>query len=229
MSQTATLSNSSNVSKFAPQISIGLSGLFLLILFSMHFLEPEFDPSWRMISEYELGSYGWMMRLAFFCWGGSVLAMLLALWPWLKDKSGLLVRGWLLVMIVALFGAGIFITDPITALTDSLANTLHTICGAIVILTFPIVASIITGILWRKAGWQRAKTRLLGMTILTWLSLFAFFGAIIGARIVNPDAGRVGPEVLLGWPNRIMVLVYHLWGILLALRLRQITEQGDSN
>lgn len=31
---------------------------FLLLLASLHLIEPEFDPSWRMISEYELGKYG---------------------------------------------------------------------------------------------------------------------------------------------------------------------------
>ena len=57
------------------RLAIVLSSIFLVILFLLHFLEPEFNPLWRMISEYELGSYGWMMSLAFFCWGGSMLAL----------------------------------------------------------------------------------------------------------------------------------------------------------
>jgi hypothetical protein len=39
---------------------------------------------------------------------------------------------------------------------------------------------------------------------------------------INPSAGRVGPEVLLGWPNRFMVLAYSIWLILLALRAAPI-------
>jgi hypothetical protein len=31
-----------------------------------HFLKPEFDPSWRMVSEYAIGRWGWVMQLAFF-------------------------------------------------------------------------------------------------------------------------------------------------------------------
>src|SRR5687767_5053569 len=98
----------------AAQITIFLSATFLGILFLLHFLEPEFDPSWRMISEYELGGYGWMMSLAFFCWGGSVLTLLAALWRSLHTVSGAIGRWWLLLIGVALFGAGIFITNAIT-------------------------------------------------------------------------------------------------------------------
>jgi len=34
-----------------------------------------------MISEYAIGRYGWLMKLAFFCWGASVLALLTDQWP----------------------------------------------------------------------------------------------------------------------------------------------------
>lgn len=47
-------------------------------------------------------------------------------------------RGWLLLIIMALFGAGLFKTNPITENHLNLINTLHTLCGTIVILTFPV-------------------------------------------------------------------------------------------
>jgi hypothetical protein len=46
-----------------------------VISFSLHLIKPEFDPSWRLISEYEVGRFGWLMTLAFVCWGGSVLTL----------------------------------------------------------------------------------------------------------------------------------------------------------
>jgi len=142
MTQNTVLSYSSlGVSKIAARMVIVFSATFLAILFLLHFLEPEFDPSWRMISEYALGRYGWMMTLAFFCWGGSVLALLVALWPYLRTIGGMIGRGWLLLIGVALFGAGIFKTNPITDTTIRTANSLHALCGAFVILTFPIAAS----------------------------------------------------------------------------------------
>jgi hypothetical protein len=47
--------------------AILFAALSLLMLLLLHLLEPELDPAWRMISEYEIGRFGWLVRLAFFC------------------------------------------------------------------------------------------------------------------------------------------------------------------
>ncbi len=202
----------------AARMVVIFSTTFIAILFLLHFLEPEFDPSWRMISEYELGRFGWMMSLAFFCWGGSVFALLITLWSSLRTLGGTLARGWLILLGVALFGAGIFKTNPIMDTTVSTANTLHSLCGALVIITFPIVASLISGSLSRNPKWVTAKRQLFWMTLLVWFSMFAFFGSIIISQAMNPAAGRVGPDVLLGWPNRFLVVAYNVWLIIVARR-----------
>ena len=206
-------------------MAIILAAAFLSILVLLHFLEPEFDPSWRMISEYALGRYGWMMSLAFFCWGGSVLSSLVALWHFLNTIRGMIARGWLMLIVAALFGAGIFKTNAITEPATSTAHNLHALCGAIVILTFPIVASLISGSLSRNQTWADVRGRLLWGTLLVWFSQFAFFGSIIISRIINPSVGRVGPEVYLGWPNRFLVVVYILWLVFVALRVAGISGQ----
>ena len=228
MNQNIDLSHSSlGVSKIAARIAVVLSVTFLAILFLLHFLEPEFDPAWRLISEYELGRHGWMMTLAFFCWGGSVLALLVSLWPSLGTMGGIIGRWWLLVIGVALFGAGIFKPNAITDNTPSAVNNLHLLAGAIVILTFPIAASLVAGSLARNQGWATARRRLLWATLLVWFGQLAFFGSIIISNAINPSAGRVGPEVLLGWPNRFMVVAYHIWLIIVALRVTQIQRQKE--
>lgn len=209
----------------AERIAVVLSAAFLAILFLLHFLEPEFDPSWRMISEYELGRYGWMMTLAFFCWGGSGFTLTAALWSSLRTFGGRIGRGWFLLLGAALFGAGIFITSAITDTMPSTANTLHTVCGAIVILTFPIAASLVARSLTRNLEWTGARHWLLWVTLLVWLGQIAFFGSIIISNAINPSAGRVGLEVYLGWPNRFMVVVYNIWLILVALYAARIPEQ----
>jgi hypothetical protein len=45
---------------------------FLAILSVLHVLEPEFNPP-HLISEYQLGRFGWLMSLAFFCLGAASL------------------------------------------------------------------------------------------------------------------------------------------------------------
>ena len=202
----------------AARIAVVFSAAFLALLFSLHFLEPEFDPSWRMISEYAIGRYGWVMTLAFFCWGTSVLALQVALWPSLRTTSGKIGRWWFALIGLALFGAAIFKTNAIINPTPSTVNDLHRLCGTIVIMTFPIAASLVTGSLVKNQEWTTARHQLRWGRLLVWLGLLAFLGSIIISHAIHPSAGRVGPEVLMGWPNRFMVLVYHLWLIVIALR-----------
>jgi len=223
MTKNIGLSHSSQGNSFiAARIAVVFSATFLVILFLLHFLEPEFDPSWRMISEYELGRYGWMMRLAFFCWGSSVLSLVVALWPALRTFGGIIGRWWLLLIGGGLFGAGIFVTNAITETATSTANNLHTLSGAFVILTFPIASSLIAGSLVRNKDWSTVRRHLFWAELLVWLGLFGFFGSIMISNAINPSAGRVGPEVFLGWPNRFLVVAYHIWLIVIALDVKRI-------
>src|SRR2546423_12010819 len=41
----------------------------LLLLAGLHILSPEFDPSLRMVSEYALGHYRWVLSLVFLARG----------------------------------------------------------------------------------------------------------------------------------------------------------------
>ena len=222
------MKNSSHTSHRTPfiasRMSVIFSSTFIIILFLLHFLKPELDPSWRMISEYEIGRYGWMMSLAFFCWGSGVLSLLVALWSSLRTIGGKIGYVWLVLIGVALFGAGIFVTNAITDTTPSTANTLHTLCGAFVILTFPIASSLVVGSLRRNEEWNATRRHLFWVEILVWLSMFAFFGSIIVSTAINPSAGRVGPEVYLGWPNRFLVAVYNVWLITIAVNVRKLSS-----
>ena len=216
MIQNTGLSQASvGVPRVAARIAVVLATAFLAILLLLHFLEPEFDPSRRLISEYETGRFGWMMSLAFFCWGGSVLATVVALWPFLRGVGGIIGRWWLVLIGVALFGAGIFITNAITDTTPSTANTLHGLCGAIVIFFFPLATSLVAGSLARNQDWSTARLRLLWGTLLVWVGFLAFMGPnfIFIPHGVDP----FGPGLSLGWPNRFMVVAYNTWLIILGV------------
>jgi hypothetical protein len=202
--------------------SIVFAAIFLAILVLLHFLKRELDPSWRMISEYEIGRFGWMMRLAFFSWGASVLALLITIWPSLQPISGTISRWWFVLIVVALFGAGIFKTNPITGNTPNRVNTIHTICGAIVILTFPIAATLAVSSLLQNPLWSTSQGELIFGTILAWIGMVAYFASIIISGIINPSAvknpsaAKDGPHVYQGWPNRFMVVTYIIWLIIVA-------------
>lgn len=207
----------------AEYLSVVFAVVFLVILILLHFLKPELDPAWRMISEYEIGRYGWMMRFAFFSWGTSVLALLVAIWPSLQPIAGIIGRWWFLLIVIALFGAGIFKTDPITDQTSSSVNVIHKICGTIVILTFPIATTIAVGNLLQSPLWSAYQRLLILGTALAWIGMIAYFFSIISARIKDPKAGEAGgPPINMGWPNRFNVVTYIIWTIVVAVTALQL-------
>jgi len=58
-------------------LTIGSCVAFLAIVPALHALEPGFNPP-HLISEYQLGRFGWLMSLAFFCLGAASLALFAA-------------------------------------------------------------------------------------------------------------------------------------------------------
>jgi hypothetical protein len=169
-----------------------------------------------MISEYEIGRHGWMMRLAFFCWGASVLAATIAIWPSLQTIGGVIGRWWLLVIVIFLFGAGIFKADPITDQTNNLVNRLHALCGMVVILTFPIVATLAASSLMKNLRWLPVRGLLVLAVVLVWAGMIAYFATIIIARSKNPKVGEDGTRIYMGWPNRFNVVTYLIWIFIMA-------------
>ena len=65
------------ISRQALLVSLALSVATLLSLGSLHILSPEFDPTWRVVSEYALGKFGWALAILFLSWafGSWALAM----------------------------------------------------------------------------------------------------------------------------------------------------------
>jgi hypothetical protein len=62
---TFTVPFPTNAARNAAFVSSVGTGMFLMILVVLHVVRPDLDPSWRFISEYELGPHGWLMDVAF--------------------------------------------------------------------------------------------------------------------------------------------------------------------
>jgi hypothetical protein len=194
-------------SRYWAQLALATVVLFLFLLGALHFVEPEFDPSKRFISEYQLGRYGWMMSLAFFSLGVGVLAMLFSTWYSSTTTSGLIGRWWFLVIGFAFFGAGIFYPYP----TPNLAAYLHGLCGILVIVTFPIAATLYSSGLAHGQDWTVSRWRLRWATVLVWIGLLSFAGSTVVLGILSPPTDRANPNLLIGWQNRFMIVTYGLW------------------
>lgn len=185
--------------------------IFLGFLLVLHFIKPELEPSWHFISEYQIGKFGWMMSLAFLSLAISCIALSVALWSQLNfiGRIGLLL---LVLSAAGMIIAAIFISDPLTAVRESDHGKLHQL-GAM-LDSIPVAAVLITVVLIRKGnGWNRSKNILIWSVIMVWTGLIVF---IVSMALLFPVDGKFGPDVLLGWQNRLMITVQSLWLIIMA-------------
>ena len=189
--------------EIAALYSLAASAVAVVLVALLHRLEPEFDPSWRMLSEYSLGRYGFLMRVAFVAAASAVMAVAVAL----RGVTGATVPLVLILVAIGPLGAAFVDTDPITTPPDqrSTRDTVHAALGALFILGFPPAASIV-GIGLKE---EPAVGGVLAWTsLIAWAGLAVFVGASI--RYMRPGA-MAGPNVRIGWPNRFSMLTYLAW------------------
>jgi Protein of unknown function (DUF998) len=196
-------------------------------------LSPEFDPSWRMVSEYAFGHYGWALSLMFLSWGLSSWALAVAIWSQVKTTAGK-VGLWFLVM------AGI--GEAMASVFDVTHDTGHAIAGLLGAGGFPVAALLLSLSLGRAQGWHSARRTLLWIANLTWISvvLLAATLTLMTMQLAKVNGGRLpehapkalppGVLPLDGWVNRLMVLTNCLWVVVVgwqAVNLRRKDSQGQ--
>lgn len=195
-------------------LTIICASAFIIILALLHVIKPELDPSWRVISEYEIGHYGWIMQLEFFLLAAASIGVVATYWHKLTSKSGRTGLIWLLISAFGMIMGGTFVTDPITTVKSAWTTNgiLHNIGGSIMIFSTPFIITLITMNLIRQKLAKKTKLLLIVFTVMVWLGFIGYIAitAITYRGIANPD-------VVIGWPNRIFILGYSFWLIIAAL------------
>ena len=192
----------------AARSTIAGSATFVLLLAALHAIKPELDPSWRFISEYAIGEHGWLMVLAFFVLALSHISLAVAVRSELRSTGGRIALALLLVSAAGLVIAGLFTTDPITASPEAatMQGNLHAIGGAMG-MAMPFAALLVS---WKLGRAWRSNRRMLwaaaGLAFAGFLTSFISLGWML-----SESNGAFGPEVLVGWPNRIEILTHCVW------------------
>ena len=210
-------------SQTAARLSFAAAATFLILLAALHFIKPELDPSWRVISEYEIGRYGWIMVLAFLSLAVSCVGLFIAIRSQIDTIGGKIGLAFLLVAAAGLIIAAIFITDPITASHNELTThgNLHGL-GAALGTGFPIAAALIGWSLARNQAWSSARRSLVWSAGLAWIGFLVFALSMV---VMFPDDGTFGPDVLIGWPNRFMIVTYSVWLMVVAWYSARLSKQ----
>src|SRR6266498_794552 len=126
--------HSITTSQLAGRFSLITSAATLILLATLHILSPEFDPSWRMVSEYALGSYSWLLSLMFLAWGLSSWVLAFALWSQLQTRAA---KIGLIFLVLAGLG------EAMASIFD-IRHPLHSTAGLIGIPCLPIAAMLIS-------------------------------------------------------------------------------------
>jgi hypothetical protein len=206
-----------------PAVLTGLATLLLLL--ALHVLSPEFSPSWRMVSEYAFGRYGWVLSLMFLSWGISSWALALALRPELHG-----IRGEVGVIFLGLAGLG----EILASVFDVTHPLGHAIAGVLGVIGFPIAALLLSIDLGRNERWKKIRLPLLTLAHLSWLSvlLLAATLAVMTMQMVRITGGHLpqhAPKVLPagvlaldGWMDRLIVLSNCAWALAAAWHATRI-------
>jgi hypothetical protein len=212
-------------SRAAARLSLAAAATFLVLLAALHVIKPELDPSWRMVSEYEIGRYGWMMVLAFLSLAFSCATLFVAIRSRIQTTGGRIGLAFLVVSALGMTIAAIFTTDPITASQDELTThgNLHGLGALLGIPGFPIAAMLISLSLIRNRVWSPARRSLLWTGVLTWIGLLVF--ALSVALLLPQGNGGFGPDVPIGWPNRLLVLAYSVWLMAVAWHALRLSRR----
>ena len=207
-------SNPPKIEVTSARLSIMAAMATLLLLASLHTLSPEFDPSFRMVSEYALGHYGWVLSLMFLAWGISAWTLAVALWPQVNTRAGK-VGLWFLVIA----GLG----EAMASVFDVTHDPGHSIAGVLGLGGFPIAALLLSVNLGRTQAWRGAKSLLLWLANLNWISVVLLVATLVlmTVQFVQVTGGHLpqhapthlpaGVLGLDGWADRLIVLSNCLW------------------
>lgn len=185
----------------------------LLSLAALHVLSPEFDPSWRMVSEYALGRHEWLLALMFVTQAVSSIALCFAIKSQIRTVGGK-------IGLFFLLAAGLGLT--LAAIFDW-TSPLHGLAALIGIPSQAIAALVLSVSLSRGQPRIFARKPLLLTAGLVWISLVGM--QILLFSGLARTGGEFGPEVLVGWPNRILIVAYCAWLLTAAGQASRLAEQ----
>ena len=221
--------NNSNQKHFLPGLSLAAAIGSVLFLVILHFLSPEFSPSWRMVSEYATGNYEWALALFFILWGVSSCSLALHLWKFSNNRKSK-------IGVSLLFISGI---GEISAAIFDVNHPLHGFAGLLGVPTLPVGALLISYQLVKRKEWTIVKKEIIYSAHFTWISLVVMVIAMIvmmngfmragidfSEGAAPPQSVPDGVVALAGYANRLFIVAYLLWLVVISKSYLSIHKES---
>lgn len=209
-------------------ISVFLGMLAVIITTTAHFANPEINPSWQPISETALGKNGWLMNVAFLLMALSIMSFIIQSRKCYTNLVGKTGKIFLIISAIGFLLAGVFNTDP-AILPQEQATTsglIHSV-GAGFLVFFIIASLLFTWVFIKSPSYKKYKFPILLMTILLWVS--EIYVIMDMATELPKNNGDLGPNVLIGWSGRIVLLFCVFWLITISLQTKRYKNGQTEN
>ena len=168
-----------------------------MLVLLLHLLEPEFNPVRRLVSEYVLGDFGYLMKIAFLALGSGIGLLGIGLGINTNPGKGMASRLLIVSSIFIMLG-GIFDADPTTADAPTTINgTIHYLVIGGAMLAGLIAAFILANKFNQFLQWRQSSK-----LAFRWTILLLILTIIQIATVETDIAGllqRIFILVVLGW------------------------------
>lgn len=190
-------------------IAIAAAVVSSLCLIALHVLSPEFDVSWRMVSEYANGNHSAVLTAVFATWALASWALAVALRPLWSNWLGRF-------GLVFLFLAGV--GEMMGGLFD-LNHPLHGAAFAIGVPSLTLAAILVTLALRRRGvDMPMWPAHLVWISFVLMAATMVLFFIALGRAGIDVSA-QTGPLAALpegvtaynGWANRLLFAASYLW------------------
>ena len=182
-------------------------------LLVLHFLRPEYDPVLRVISNYAVGPYGFLMTSAFFAIALSMLSLTFAIHkgvvPAGRSRAGLilLTAAGVGFLIVAIFPTDVTPDDSPT----TTVGAIHILASVTSLLLFIVAALLLSRRFRKDSTWLSFRRTPLRLALACLAAFIAFFAI----KAANLPIGGVG--------QRVLVITVLLWLSVTGNHLRHVS------
>jgi hypothetical protein len=200
----------SRVTMFLALLAIVGIADFLLNIAALHFVRPDVNPVLEPMSNYAVGSYGFLLTAVEIGSSLAALALILGLYLGIAPPG----RSYVGLFLLGLYGvsqllAGIFPIDVGAETTT--VGAIHNILGNIAFFSFPIAVILLSLGMGKDERWRslrRPALALAGVVVLTVILTMVGFNIGIG----------------FGVTQRIANVAQLVWMVAVALHLRSVAR-----